>query len=265
GWNIPSLLTARFLLAGLFVLPLALPQGVSGTSWKGFGSGLLVGAVGYAGTTALYFPSLARLPVAVASFLLYLSPPLVAMLGWLLFRERLGRRGLVAMGLALAGLVMLSLGGLDGTLSLIGIALAAGSAVVFACTIVASRHLTAGLAWPRATLAVCTGAFLTYLVFSAATHRLHVPPSLRGLMYAFGIGTLATGVALSLFMAALPLIGASRTALISTLEPVSTLIIGAIVLAEVPSWLGLAGGALILGAAGLVALEGPTVAQTPFE
>lgn len=264
GWNIPSLLTARFLLAGLFVLPLALFDG-GASSWKGFSSGLLVGAVGYAGTTALYFPSLARLPVAVASFLLYLSPPLVALLGWLLFRERLGRRGLAAMGLALVGLLMLSLGAFDGTLSIVGIALAAGSAVVFACTVVASRHLTVGLAWPRATLAVCTGAFLTYLVFSLATHQLRVPSSPRGLVYALGIGTLATGVALSLFMAALPLIGASRTALISTLEPVSTLIIGAIVLVEVPTWTGLAGGALILGAAGLVALEGQTVVQTPLE
>jgi drug/metabolite transporter (DMT)-like permease len=257
GWNVPSLLTARFLLAGLCVLPFAL-RDRSG-SWKGWWSAFAVGAVGYAGTTALYFPSLARLPAAVASFLLYLSPPLVALLGVVLFRERVSPRAAAGMALALAGLALLSAGAFAGALSLAGIALAAGSAVVYAATVVASRHMTGHMPWPRSTLGVSAGAFASYLVFSLATRQLAVPPSARGALYVLGIGTLATGVALSLFMAALPRIGASRTALLSTLEPVSTLAIGAVVLREVPPLLGLVGCALILGAAVLVALEEPVV------
>lgn len=252
GWNVPSLLSARFLLAGLTVLPLALR---AGGGWKGWPAALLVGAVGYAGTTAFYFPSIRLLPAAVASFLLYLSPPLVAILGLVLFRERIGARGGVAMALALGGLALLASGAWDGTLSPLGVALAVGSAVMFSGTVVASRRVMTTLAWPRATLLVSAGAFGSYLVFSLATGQLDVPASPRGIAYAVGIGTLATGVALSLFMAALPLIGASRTSLISTLEPVSTLAIGIVVLSEVPGPLALAGGALILAAAALVATE----------
>lgn len=250
GWNVPSLLAARFLLAGLVVLPFALRG--SG-SWRGFGWGLLVGAVGYAGTTALYFPSIALLPVAVASFLLYLSPPLVAALGILFFRERLDARTGGALALGMVGLAALSIDGFRGDLPAFGILLATGSAVVWALTVLGSRHLLGGLAWPRATLAVCAGACLSYVAFATATRQLHVPASGLGLAYAAGIGVVATGLALSLFMMALPLIGASRTTLISTLEPVSTLVIGVFALAEVPSWTGLLGGALILGAAALVA------------
>ena len=250
GWNVPSLLTARFLLAALVVLPFALR---AGGSWKGFGWGLLVGALGYAGTTALYFPSLRLLPAAVASFLLYLSPPIVAALGIAFFRERLDRRTAAALALGMLGLAALSVDGVRGDLAPLGIALAAGSALVWALTVLGSRHLLGGLAWPRATLAVCLGAFLSYLAFALATRQLHVPPSPAGLAYVAGIGILATGVALSLFMAALPLIGASRTTLVSTLEPVSTLLIGMVVLSEFPTWTGLLGGALILGAAALVA------------
>lgn len=249
GWNVPSLLAARFLLAGLVVLPLALRGG----PWTGFGWGLLVGGLGYAGTTALYFPSLRLLPAAVASFLLYLAPPIVAALGIAFFRERLDRRTGAALALGMVGLAVLSIDGVRGDLAPLGIALAAGSAVLYALTVLGSRHLLGSLAWPRATLAVCTGAFLSYLAFATATGQLDVPESRLGLLYALGIGTLATGVALSLFMAALPLIGASRTALISTLEPVSTLVIGVFALGEVPTWTGLLGGALILGAAALVA------------
>lgn len=256
GWNVPSLLAARFLLAGLFVLPLAiLPWSgcPPNAGWRGFGGAFLVGAIGYAGTTALYFPSLQHLPAAVASFLLYLSPPIIALLALLLFRERLDARAGIALALALLGLALLSWGGFTGDLSPLGILLAAGSALVFAGTVLGSRHFVSDLAWPRATLAICAGAFTSYLVFALATRQLAVPPSGRGIAYAIGIGTLATGVALSLFMAALPRIGASRTSLISTLEPVSTLVIAIFVLGELPTALGLAGGALILLAAGLVA------------
>jgi drug/metabolite transporter (DMT)-like permease len=54
GWNVQSLLTARFLLASLFVLPLALR---ARSGWRGFGGAYLVGMAGYASTTAFYFPS----------------------------------------------------------------------------------------------------------------------------------------------------------------------------------------------------------------
>lgn len=256
GWNVPSLLAVRFLLAGLFVLPFALVPSRAcppGSGWKGFGAGLLVGGVGYAGTTALYFPSLLYLPAAVASFLLYLAPPIVAALSILFFREKLDARTGAALGLGLAGLALLSWGGMSGELRPLGIALAAGSAVMYSLTVLGSRHLLGALPWPRATLAVCTGAFLSYLAFSLATGSLAIPRSGLGIAYAVGIGTLATGVALSLFMAALPLIGASRTALISTLEPVSTLVIAVFALGEVPTWTSLAGGAVILAAAALVA------------
>lgn len=260
GWNVPSLLAARFLLAGLVVLPFALR---AGGSWRGFGWGLLVGGVGYAGTTALYFPSLYVLPAAVASFLLYLAPPLVAALSVAFFRERLDRRASLALALGMMGLAVLSIDGFRGELRPLGIALAAGSAVMYALTVLGSRHLLGGLAWPRATLSVCTGAFLSYLAFATATGQLRVPPGAPALLYAAGIGVLATGVALSLFMAALPLLGASRTALISTLEPVSTLVIAIVALGEFPSWAGLAGGALILGAAALVATSAAPDAPGP--
>lgn len=252
GWNVPTLLSARFLLAGLTVLPFALRRG---GSWRGAGAAFLVGAVGYATTTAFYFPAIALLHPGVAAFLLYLAPPIVALLGWLLFRERVGWVALAAMGLALAGLALLGAGALRGSLPWSGVLLGALAGVAFGCTVVASRHAVRDLAWPRATLAISAGAFASYLSYSLVSGSLHVPASVPGYLYVLGIGTLATGVALSLFMAALQRIGASRTALISTLEPVSTLAIAAFVFTDFPDAWALAGGALILVAAALVATE----------
>lgn len=263
GWNVPSLLVARFGLAALTILPFALRQPFSR---RGMWGGLLVGAVGYAGTTALYFPSLQHLPAAVSSFLLYLAPVFVALLAWAMLREPLGARGWIALGLALAGLAILSSGAWRGALSPLGIGLAIGSAVMYSITVIASRRLVIDTPWAQSSLWVCVGAFLTYLAFSLATQQLRVPPSTAGIAYAVGIGTLATGVALSLFFAALAHIGASRTAVISTLEPVSTLLIGAVVLLEAPGWTGIVGGLLITaGAAVVAAARGEEVLTAPRE
>lgn len=250
GWNIPSLLAVRFVLAALVILPFALRQP---GSWRGFGAGLLVGGIGYAGTTALYFPSLRHLDAALSSFLLYLAPVLVAVLSFFLLREPLGRRGLAALALSLAGLGLLSGGAVTGKISALGVALAAGSAVFYAGTVVASRRLARDVPWARSALAVCVGAAASYLAFGAATVQLSIPPSTRGFVYVALIGLLATGVALSLFFAALERIGAARASVILTLEPVSTFVLAAIVLGELPDAAGIAGGLLIVGAAAMVA------------
>lgn len=257
GWNVPSLLVARFLFAGLTVLPFALREK---GRWDGFGVAFLLGAFGYASTTALYFPSLRLLPVAVASFLLYLAPVLVALLSWLFLRERLGAVGWGALLLAVVGLALLSSGALTGALSLLGLLLAAASAVTYAITTVLSRSVAQRMPWARLSLGVCAGAMTSYVVFASARGVLAVPPSAWGAVWAIGLGVIATGIPLALFFAALARAPASQVSTISTLEPVSTLVLAAIFLAEVPAALGVVGGALIVVAAAIIARLAPTTA-----
>lgn len=257
GWNVPSLLFVRFLFAGLTVLPFAL---MARTDWKGFGTAFALGAIGYAATTAFYFPSIRHLPAALASFLLYLSPVLVALLGWWFLHERLRARGWLALGLALAGLALLASGALTGALSPIGVALAAGSAVAFAATVIASRRVAQRMHWARLSLGTCAGAMTSYLAFSLATRQLAIPLSVPGAGWAIALGVIGTGIPIALFFAALARTTASQVSVISTLEPVSTLILAAIFLAEIPDALGIAGGLLIAVAAAVMAREEPILA-----
>lgn len=251
GWNVPSLLTARFVLATLTVLPFAL---AARGGWDGFRGALLLGGVGYVATTALYFPSFRLLPAAVATFLLYLAPALVAAASYFVFRERLGRAGLVALALALLGLALLCAGAITGALDPLGVLLAALSAVTYAASILYARRLGDSMHPTRMALGVCLGAAASWAAFALVTRQLWMPWSAAAVGHAIGIGTIATGLALVLFFAALPRLGASRTAVVSTLEPVSTLILAGIVLREWPGAAGLVGGALIVAAAALVAL-----------
>lgn len=251
GWNVPSLLTARFALATLTLAPLAM---LVGGAWRGLGGALLLGGVGYVATTALYFPSFRLLPTAVATFLLYLAPAIVAAASHYLLRERLGRAGLAALVLALVGLALLSAGAMTGALHPVGVLLATLSAVAYAASILYARRLSDHLHPARLAFGVCLGAAASWAAIALATRQLEMPWSGPAVWHAVAIGTLATGVALALFFAALPRLGASRTAVVSTLEPVSTLVLAGIVLGEWPGPAGLVGGALIVGAAALVAL-----------
>lgn len=257
GWNIPSLLAARFLFAGLTVLFFALS---AGGSWKGWPFAFAIGAVGYAGTTAFYFPSLRLLPAAVASFILFFAPVLVALLSWIFLRERLGWRGWLALSVAVAGLAVLASGAFDGSLSLLGILLAAGSAVAFSITTVLSRDAAQRMHWARLAVGVCAGACASNLAFALATNQLEVP-SAKGLLWALCLGVIGTAIPLALFCAALARTSASRVSVISTLEPVSTLVLAAVFLAEMPGWTGIVGGLLIVAAAAIIATQEPMVAQ----
>ncbi|MEY3930196.1 MAG: hypothetical protein RLZZ516_1906 [Cyanobacteriota bacterium] len=114
---------------------------------------------GVIGTGALLcvFAALEQLPLAPATVLQYLQPTITALLAWLLLRERLGGRIVLAALLGWLAVVLLSspaelsglLGPLAGTLlghssmplPLTGVLLALGGAVLSACAYVSVRAL----------------------------------------------------------------------------------------------------------------------------
>ena len=114
---------------------------------------------GVIGTAALLcvFAALARLPLAPATVLQYLQPTFTALLAWLLLRERVGPRVLLAALLGWLAVVMLSspaeLSGLFGPvaslllgqrsapLPLAGVVLALAGALLSACAYVSVRAL----------------------------------------------------------------------------------------------------------------------------
>ena len=79
-----------------------------------------------------------------------------------------------------------------------------------------------------------------------------------GVVLAMGI--VSTALSVGAFYVALPLIGAPRAALASTLEPVSTAAVAFIVLGETLAVPQLAGAALVLAAVALLATERPAAA-----
>jgi drug/metabolite transporter (DMT)-like permease len=191
--------------------------------------------------------------VGTATFLLYLSPVLVAVMAPLILKEKLERSTLLCLGIALAGTGLLSWGQSvnSGRLSAMGIVYALGSAIAWAVLMIIWKKLrettspiTIGI-WTNAVCAAAAAAFAipsTHLVTPKAWVALVV------------FGTVSFGAASLTYFYALKRVKVQDAAILSYIEPVSAMVLGFALLGEAPRPLDYLGAALIV-AAGLLLLK----------
>ncbi len=222
----------------------------------GLGLGVL-----YVGNSGTYYAGLETVPASLASLLVFVYPAIVAVLSLRFGRRLEGRRAWSALGLALIG-SLLTIGGIraDEFPPLGPLVLVALSPFIYAVWIVLQAWLTGersgGVgqdqadgadASPVAAL-VNTGAALTYWAIAVALARPVLPDRIpvEAWPWIIGVGFLSTFVAIVGFVAGARRIGAAQASLISTIEPVWTVTLAALLLGESLTAVQLAGGALIL-------------------
>jgi drug/metabolite transporter (DMT)-like permease len=209
--------------------------------WREGGWPVAAVAACMAVSSTCFILSVAHTAVANTLVLMSTGPFVAGLLGWLLLGERVAPRTWLAMGVALAGVVVM-VSGSPGGGALLGDLLAVVMAAAFAgATVLVRRHPGIRMA-PAAALATAL-AGLAALPLAAP---LAVAPRDLGLLAFFGIGQF--GIGFLLFMAGARLIPAARTSLVGMLEIVLGPLWVWLVLGEIPGAAALAGGALILGA-----------------
>jgi drug/metabolite transporter (DMT)-like permease len=253
GMSVVDLQFWRWGLAFLALGPLVLARGLGPRkhALAAFG----VGFVGQGLASGTYAASLQHLDAALGAFLLYLNPVFVAVLAASLLGERLTRRGLLALGVAVAGLGLMAFAP-GVAASPLGVGLALFAAVAYAGVIVAGRRLTGQAPPLRVAAYLMLGATCAFGLGSALTGTLALPPE-AAWGHVVLLAVVCTALSVGTFYLALPLIGAPKAALVSTLEPVSTVLVAYLVLGELFTPLQFAGGGLILLAVALLALEAP--------
>ncbi|MFC4531166.1 DMT family transporter [Sphaerisporangium dianthi] len=261
----------RFVFGALLLFAAARLPGLGGhrPAWPV----LLLAGAGLAVSQAAYFGAVATSGVAVATVItLGASPALVALGARVLLAERLGRRGAVSMGLALAGLALL-VGGPSGA-SALGVALALVSAVAYAGVTLQSRHAgrsqapaaprgtaiaapadgaaSAGEAYGRAMWGFAVGGALLLPV--AAAEGL-VPSGGEAASVALlgYLGAMPTALAYSLFFAGLASVRATTASVVALLEPAGATVIGVLLLGERLPAASAVGAAVLLASVALLA------------
>ena len=215
----------------------------------------------YTGNSATYFAGLETVSASLAALIVYVYPALVAVISLQVGRPLQGRRAWGALAVALAG-VALAVGNIDASAAtpLGGLVLIAVSPVIYSVWIVLSARLSgegrtgvgAGTKAPVDPLAagavMLSATAATYWISALALGQPVLPAQIpSGAWFGLiGVGIVSTFIAVLAFYGGAHRIGAARASIVSTVEPIWTIVLASLLFAESLGPLQLVGGAMIL-------------------
>ncbi|WP_084719077.1 DMT family transporter [Streptacidiphilus carbonis] len=183
-----------------------------------------------------------------AAMLVGVGPILMALLAGLLLKEGFPRPLMLGMLLSFGGLVVIGLsssGGNGGSVGW-GALLCFAAALAYATAVVIQKPLLARVSALQITFLACTVGAVACLPFAPAlvreAGRAHASP----VAWAVYLGALPTAVAFTTWAYALARTSAGRLGVTTYLVPPISVLLGWLVLGEVPGWIALVGGVLCL-------------------
>ncbi len=287
GMTALPLLTWRFVFAALVAWSLLLATGSGRRSLRSIDRRrlviLLALGVLYVGNAGSFTAALATVPVPLVSIIAFLYPALVAVLSVRFVRRLEGRRAWVALAVSTVG-IALAVGGIPAgaDIPLSGLLLAFTCPIVYAIWIVLAARLggerprgaTApgpdddglliapmdaesvpdgpGVIPSSAIMASATAAGAAVLAVIAGDRIAPAEVPAGAWLALAGFGTF-TALAFRWFLAGTRRIGAARASILSTVEPVYTIVLASILLGETLSPVQLVGGVLVI--AGVILAE----------
>lgn len=252
GTGTSTLLFLRFFVGGLFMLMLMRGKNLRFPEGKQILSAIGLGGIGYAGQSFCYFTALKYATPSLVALLLYIFPAIVTIISVVFLREKMTFAKFIAICLALSGCALIV--GFSGTGNIKGISLALTAAIIYSVyIIVGSRTIQSGFVVQSSAVIMFSAALV--FCFSMIHDGFEPPRDLNGLLAIVAIALVSTVVAMWSFFAGLDRIGPTNSSLVSTLEPVVTVLCSVFFLGESLSAANIIGGCLILGALAVVSIS----------
>lgn len=260
-----TLMAWRFLLAGGLAWLVVLASPSRRRALRSMPRRMVLTSIGlglyYLSNTATYFAGIETTPLSLSALIVYVYPPIVAVLALRFGRPLEGRRAWTALAIAVLG-VVLAVGGIDATHMppLGGLLLVIASPLLYSVWIImAARHSgetsdAVGSEAEGASNASAVGAVMlsstgvAYWAICLAIGHPVLPAAIPtgawpGIL---GVGVVAGWIAVQAFYAGAQRVGAAQASLISTVEPLWTIAAAGILLGERLGPIQLLGGVLIL-------------------
>lgn len=208
---------------------------------------LLLGGIALGLNWIALFEAYKILNVSLATLIYYVGPIIVLLFSPILFKEKLTKNKIISIVLVAIGLICITGSIVIKGMNIIGLLVAILSALLYAGLIVFNKHIvsTSGIQTAAIELDI---AFAIVFIYSLFTTGLPVIIG-RDLPYILGIGIINTGLAYCLYFTGLQKLSGQSVALISYLDPVSTLVLSAIFLHESMTPVQIIGAVLIIGGA----------------
>ena len=207
---------------------------------------LALGAVAFALESSLFFAALEVAPAGVVGLVFYSYPLLTSVAAMALGLEAFHRRIVVALLLGSFGILLIFTLPNEG---LAGPLLALGGAAAVSVYYLLAQVLVQDVDPRAASTYTAAGAASSLLLLSAVTGQ-GLPAAALG--PALGLGAV-TAVAFVCLYGAVARIGSARTSIACMVEPVTTLVLAAVLLGDEITWRVVAGAALVLSALPILA------------
>ena len=247
-----GMLAARFTIAGLilFVVRAARMRRAPWPSRTLFVQLFLLGAVGYAPQATFFFNGVRRIDTSLATVIFYTYPVLVVIASWLVFRHRPSRTTTLCLAVAVLGAVL--------TAGQVGAGSAAGVVFMFAAAcwytgyiLVSSKVVQKVDSFTSITV-VMFGASAAHILILALTNS-HLPSDGKGWLATLGAAFFSTVIAMGFFFAGVRIVGPGDAAVLSTIEPVVSIVVGVTALHESLGIVRVTGAAMVLASVAVLA------------
>lgn len=187
--------------------------------------------------------------VAVATLAYYMQPVFVIIASVLLLKEKItARRGVCAL-VSVAGMVLVS-GILDGFSgeegSPRGVLLGLGAAALYASVVLLNKKVTGVPIYEKTIVQLASAAvvMIPYMLLSGSLHAYELNTVQALCLIAVGI--IHTGIAYAVYFGAIEKLPAQTSAILSYIDPVTAVLLSALLLKEPLSGAGVAGAVMIL-------------------
>ena len=255
-----TLLFLRFGIASLCMLSIMLFKDIPFPRGYILLGLALMGGIGYVGQALSYFTALTLIPAGLVALLLYLYPAIVTILAVIILKERISKWKIIALFIALGGMV-LTIGPTGGG-QFLGVLLGLGAAFIYSIYILVGSKITKQVtAIQSSTVVIVSAAIVSGGL--VAIEGPAFPATASGWGSVIAIALISTILAIVTFFAGLERVGPTNASTLSTVEPAVTVTLAAMVLGEAISFMRILGGIMIILAVIILARsEVPASQQT---
>lgn len=204
----------------------------------------------YVGQSYTFFAALKHIPASMVSLLLYLYPGIVTLAAVLFFQERMFARKWIAVGLAIAGSVLIV--GVSGNTNLPGVLFGVGTAVFYSAYLLVGSKTLEGVDSLASSTIVMAVAAIAYTAM-ALVQGLQWPVESTGWAWAILLAVIPTFIAITTLLAGLERVGPVATSTLAAVEPLATAALSVAFLGEQMGVIQVLGGACILAAVFILA------------
>lgn len=203
----------------------------------------LLGALGYAPQATFYFFSVDRIDISLATIIFYTYPVFVVLASWIFLRHTPSTRVLLCLAVAVCGAALTAgqvrAGSITGVLFMLGASLWYTGYIILSSRIVHVVGAFTSLTYVMVGAAVAHG--LTYLVVRPA-----LPNDITGWSAIAAASVIGTVISMGFFFAGVSRIGPGEASVLSTIEPVVSIVVGVLALNETVNGIRLLGAVLVL-------------------